>query len=116
MTTARRVAQIIQLQPGAVEAYKVCHANVWPEVLQQIYDCNIRDYSIFFDGDATLFAIYKYIGDDFEEDMMKMRANPIVRKWWNMTDSMQKSLVDGAINSADGPGWWKDIEEVFHAD
>lgn len=43
MTTARRVAQIIQLQPGAVEAYKVCHANVWPEVLQQIYDCNIRD-------------------------------------------------------------------------
>lgn len=43
MPNVRRIAQIIQLQPGAVEAYKDCHANVWPEVLQQIYDCNIRD-------------------------------------------------------------------------
>jgi L-rhamnose mutarotase len=43
MANVRRIAQIIRLQPGAVEAYKECHTNVWPEVLQQIYDCNIRD-------------------------------------------------------------------------
>lgn len=39
----RRIAQIVHLKSSAVEAYKECHANVWPEVLQQIKDCNIRD-------------------------------------------------------------------------
>lgn len=39
----RRIAQIVHLKPSAVAAYKECHANVWPEVLQQIKDCNIRD-------------------------------------------------------------------------
>lgn len=40
---ARRIAQIVHLKPSAVAAYKDCHANVWPEILQQIHDCNIRD-------------------------------------------------------------------------
>jgi len=43
MSPVRRIAQIVHLKPSAVEAYKECHANVWPEVLQQIKDCNIID-------------------------------------------------------------------------
>lgn len=43
MSPVRRIAQIVYLKPSAVEAYKECHANVWPEVLQQIKDCNIID-------------------------------------------------------------------------
>ncbi|KAE8401776.1 hypothetical protein BDV37DRAFT_253940 [Aspergillus pseudonomiae] len=39
----RRIAQIVHLKPSALAAYKECHANVWPEVLQQIKECNIRD-------------------------------------------------------------------------
>jgi L-rhamnose mutarotase len=43
MAPVRRIAQIVHLKPSAIEAYKECHANVWPEVLQQIKECNIRD-------------------------------------------------------------------------
>jgi hypothetical protein len=43
MNGNRRVAQIIHLRPEALAAYKECHANVWPEVLQQIHDCNMRN-------------------------------------------------------------------------
>lgn len=43
MSPVRRIAQIVHLKPSAVAAYKECHANVWPEVLQQIKDCNIKD-------------------------------------------------------------------------
>lgn len=43
MASVRRIAQIVHLKPSAVVAYKECHANVWPEVLQQIKDCNIKD-------------------------------------------------------------------------
>lgn len=43
MSTTKRIAQIAHLKPSAVDAYKQCHAAVWPEVLQQIQECNIRD-------------------------------------------------------------------------
>jgi L-rhamnose mutarotase len=45
--------------------------------------------SIFYDNDRTLFATFKYVGNDWEADMKRMRENPIVRKWWDMTDEMQ---------------------------
>lgn len=114
MSPVRRIAQIIHLKPSAVEAYKECHANVWPEVLQQIKDCNIIDCmaqanpptqvealelnvyltdSIFFDNDRTLFATFKYVGTDYDADMEKMRANPKVREWWVMTDGMQVCYI-----------------------
>ncbi|KAJ5852485.1 uncharacterized protein N7529_011870 [Penicillium soppii] len=116
MAPVRRIAQIVHLKPSAVAAYKECHANVWPEVLQQIKDCNIKDYSIFFDNDRTLFATFKYVGTDFEGDMELMRANPKVREWWAMTDGMQDSPIPGAVGSADGPGWWKVLDEVFYTE
>jgi len=39
----RRFAQIVKLKPEFEQQYKQCHANVWPEVLKQIKDCNIED-------------------------------------------------------------------------
>ena len=72
--------------------------------------------SIFFDNERTLFATFKYVGDDYEGDMEKMRANPMVREWWAMTDGMQESPISGAVSSAEGPGWWKVLEEVFYTE
>lgn len=51
--------------------------------------------SIFFDNDRTLFATMKYVGDDFEADMKKMKENPKVREWWALTDGMQVSTTFG---------------------
>lgn len=42
-TQPRRFAQIVHLKPSALAAYKECHANVWPEVLQLIKECNMVD-------------------------------------------------------------------------
>lgn len=47
--------------------------------------------------------------------MALMRANPKVREWWKMTDSLQESMVPGAKSSESGePAWWKPLEEVFY--
>lgn len=47
--------------------------------------------------------------------MKRMAENPKVQEWWKMTDSMQESLIEGALGSASGaPGWWKPVEEVFY--
>ncbi|KAI0521145.1 DUF718-domain-containing protein [Xylaria bambusicola] len=114
--TGRRIAQIVKLKPEFVARYKEVHAAVWPEVLQQIKACNIRDYSIFHDpGTGILFASFKYVGFDYAGDMERMRENPKVREWWAMTDGFQESLVPGAKNSESGdPTWWREIEEVFY--
>ena len=45
--------------------------------------------SIFFDNDRTIFATFKYVGDDWDGDMKRMSENPKVREWWALTDGMQ---------------------------
>lgn len=67
-------------------------------------------------GDLYLFATFKYIGNDWAESCRMMAANPKVREWWAMTDGMQESDVSGALGSAEGPGWWTAVEEVFYTD
>ncbi|KAK4544038.1 hypothetical protein LTR36_004536 [Oleoguttula mirabilis] len=113
----RRIAQIVRLKRDSLQAYKDCHAAVWPAVLEQIRDCNISDYSIFLDEQSmTLFASMKYTGSDFDGDMEKMKANPEVQRWWQKTDDMQETLVDGSEGSMDPKGWWVSLEEVFRVE
>lgn len=61
-----------------------------------------------------LFATFKYVGNDFDGDMARMAANSKVREWWRVTDAMQESPVEGAVGSAEGLGWWEQMEEVFY--
>ncbi|KAH6981858.1 rhamnose mutarotase [Ilyonectria robusta] len=112
----RRFAQIVKLKPEHLDEYRKCHAAVWPQVLDQIKECNIADYSIFYDDKShILFASFRYVGTDYDADMALMAANPRVREWWRMTDGWQESLVPGAVSSEAGePSWWKPVEEVFY--
>ena len=44
----KRYGSIIGVRPEKLEEYKKLHAAVWPEVLQTIRECNIRNYSIYY--------------------------------------------------------------------
>ncbi len=106
----KRYGQIIGLKPEALEEYVSYHANVWPEVLRTIYECNIRNYSIFH-KDGLLFAYFEYVGDDYEADMAKMAADPKTQEWWTIMNPMQTPLD----NRAEGD-WWTKMDQVFHTD
>jgi L-rhamnose mutarotase len=107
-TKLRRYGQIIGLKPEAIQEYMQYHANVWPEVLRTIRDCNIRNYSIFL-KDNTLFAYFEYVGDNFEADMLRMAADPKTQEWWAIMKPMQEPIPSRR------PGeWWADMAEVFH--
>ena len=106
----QRIAQVIRLKPGALEAYKKYHTAVWPEVLDTIRRCNIRNYSIYH-LDGTLFAYFEYHGVDFAADMARMAADPATQRWWKIMMPMQEPVPQCI------PGeWWARIEEVFHTD
>ena len=54
----------------------------------------MRTDSISHDKDSgILFASFKYVGYDYAGDMEKMRDNPKVREWWQMTDGWQEVRV-----------------------
>ncbi len=106
----RRHGQLIGIKPEVLEEYKRYHAAVWPEILDMIRQCNIRNYSIYH-KDGLLFAYFEYKGDDFAADMAKMAADQKTQEWWDVMMPMQSPLSTRAEGE-----WWAEMEEVFHTD
>jgi L-rhamnose mutarotase len=106
----KRFGQVIRLKPGVLERYKAYHAKAWPEVLDMIRRCNIRNYSIYHQ-DGTLFAFFEYVGRDFQADMARMASDPKTQEWWAIMEPMQDPLPSRAAGQ-----WWCTMEEVFHID
>ncbi len=105
----KRVASLIKVRPEFEERYIIIHKHTFPGVLKQIYNVNIRNYSIFL-KDGMLFSYFEYIGDDYAGDMQKI-ADETTREWWKLTDPMQEPLETRKEGE-----WWAEMEEVFHMD
>ncbi len=70
------MGMVIGVKPDQIAEYKRIHAAVWPEILDEITDCNIRNYTIFLrEPENLLFAYCKYHGDDWAADAAKMKAD-----------------------------------------
>ncbi len=111
----QRYGSIIGIKPEDIEEYKRLHADVWPGVLKQIKECNIRNYSIYLceleKDKYYLFSYFEYTGNDFKADMAKMAADQITQKWWKHTDRLQVPVPTRKQGE-----WWAKMEEVFHYD
>ena len=101
---------VLRVKRERLEEYKEYHANVWPEILNMIKKCNIRNYSIYH-KDGYLFGYFEYVGEDFKADMEKMAADPKTQEWWEIMMPMQEPLETRAEGE-----WWAEMEEVFHTD
>jgi L-rhamnose mutarotase len=101
---------VLKVKPEKLEEYKRLHADVWPEVLDMIRECNIRNYSIFH-RDGYLFSYFEYVGEDFEADMEKMAADPKTQEWWDVCMPCQEP-----VETAEEGEWWAPMDEVFHCD
>ncbi|NSW76012.1 MAG: L-rhamnose mutarotase [Candidatus Atribacteria bacterium] len=106
----KRYGMVIRVKPEKLEEYKRLHANPWEGVLKTIKECNIRNYSIFY-HDGYLFGYFEYTGDNYEEDMKKMAADPVTQEWWSLCKPCQEPLPSRKEGE-----WWAEMEEVFHLD
>ena len=106
----KRFGQLIKVKQESLEEYKKYHAAVWPEILEKISECNLKNYSIYY-KDGLLFAYFEYHGDDFDADMQKMADDPKTQEWWAIMKPMQEPL-----DTRKEGEWWADMEEVFHLD
>ena len=53
----------------------------------------------------------KHIGDDLERDLALIAADPVTRRWWELTAPLRQPLS----TATDGQ-WWVPMEELFHLD
>lgn len=109
----KRYGSVIGVREDKLAEYKLLHAAVWPQVLEQIARSGIRNYSIFLrkmpDGNHYLFSYFEYVGQDWAGDMALMAADPATRRWWALCKPCQVPLADRGQGE-----WWAGMEEVFH--
>ena len=110
-----RYGSVIEAKPEKLDEYIKLHNDVWPDVLDMIKQCNIRNYSIYLrklpDGKHYLFSYFEYTGSDFDVDMAKMAADPTTQKWWDVCKPCHTPLPDRTEGE-----WWASMEELFHVD
>jgi len=105
----QRYGSVIKIKTEKLEEYKNYHADIWPEVLDMIRECNIRNYSIYY-KDGYLFSYFEYHGSDYQADIEKMAADPKTQEWWAIVKPMQEPLETRKEGE-----WWAGME-VFHMD
>lgn len=105
-----RIASVIGLPADNAAEYERLHANVWPGVIARLAASNITNYSIFSHGEL-LFSYMEYVGDDLDQDLAAIAADPVTQEWWAVCGPLQRPLAD----RADGE-WWKVLPELFHVD
>ena len=106
----KRYGMMIRARPEKLDEYRELHAAVWPDVLDMIAECNIRNFSIYH-KDRWLFSYFEYVGDDFDADMAKMAADPTTQRWWDICKPCQEPIATRSEGE-----WWADMEEVFHCE
>ena len=108
----QRMGLVIALKAEKVADYKRLHAAVWPQVLEKISQCHIRNYTIFLrEPENLLFSYWEYHGHDFAGDAAEMAAHDTTQQWWALCGPCQTALATRA------PGeWWAAMEPIFHLD
>jgi L-rhamnose mutarotase len=107
VSAVQRVATFMRVKAGMEERYREEHDNIWPEILQQIEQARVRNYSIFMRG-RELYSYFEV--EDLERAMTMLAADPINQRW----QQHMAPLMDVGSGVKDGSTAY--LEEVFHFD
>ncbi len=104
-----RYAFVFRIRPEMKEQYKKEHDEIWPDMEKAIRDSGIRNYSIFFRRDGTLFAYLE--AKDPEKSLAHIGAQEVNERWQKAMDRYFVKEDPSLL----GPEM-EEIEEVFHLD
>lgn len=100
-----RIAFVMQLKSGCEQEYKKRHDEIWPELVSELKQAGIEDYSIFLHADTMqLFGVLKRTKN---HKMAMLPLTPIMQKWWAfMGDIMEHNDDNSPVAT--------DLKEVFY--
>jgi len=107
MAKLKRYGSVFRIRPELVEEYKKAHDEIWPDMAAAIRKSGIRNYSIFFRPDGTLFSYFECA--DAGAASAYMRSTEVNTRWQK---AMEKFFVktDPTILGPQS----EDLREVFH--
>lgn len=100
-----RVAFRLWVQPDKLEGYKEHHLKVWPELLADMHEAGIRNYSIYADG-TELFGYYEC--DDPAAVNAALAKSDANRRWQVFMSDYLATPID-----PDAGTFLRPMEEVF---
>ena len=105
----KRYAFIMRIKPELRAEYEKAHDEIWPDMAAAITESGIRNYSIYFRPDGTLFAYLE--AEDPAACFARLARTEVNARWQK---AMDKFFVkkDPQKVGADV----EEIAEVFHID
>lgn len=87
----RRVAFRLRVKPERLDEYIRIHAEVWPELLDDLTEAGYRNYSIFADG-PELFGYLEC--DDWNAAQAALSGSDANRRWQAWMSDFLETPVD----------------------
>ncbi len=75
---------IFKIKPEMKAEYKKAHDEIWPDLAKAIRDSGIRNYSIFFRKDGTLFAYCE--AEDLNKSLAQLGKTEVNARWQKAMD------------------------------
>jgi len=104
---SQRYAMAVKLKDEKREYYIKNHANVWPEILDELKKIKVKNYSIFLKEDF-MFGYLEYYGDNFDQDMEEMSKIAIVDKWTKLMIDCFNPFPNNEDNNS-----WVMMDQIF---
>ena len=103
----KRVGFRLQVHRELIDEYRIHHEAVWPEMLEALRRCGWRNYSLFLDGDGTLFGYFETAGS-LHDAITAMQDEPVNQRW--------QALMGPYFAAGDSPAdqQMRELVEVFH--
>ncbi|WP_377895784.1 L-rhamnose mutarotase [Alteromonas sp. R78001] len=102
-----KIAFVMTLKPGFEREYEKRHDEIWPELVDELKNAGVSDYSIFYEESSNkLFAVLKR---EESHTMDELPLSPIVKKWWAFMSDIMDTHDDNEPVATD-------LKMVFHLD
>ncbi len=104
-----RCASIFRIKPELKAEYKKAHDEIWPDMARAIRRSGIRNYSIYFREDGTLFAYLE--APDPAKAFELLGKTEVNTRWQKAMDRYFVKKDPSLLGAEVVP-----LEEVFHQD
>src|SRR5690606_11364931 len=96
---------IMYVYPHMHEEYERRHHEIWPEMLEELYEHGVTNYSIFLDKETS--QLFGDLEIEDEVKWSKMAKTDINQKWWAYMEPVMETNPDKSPVT-------KVLREVFH--
>ena len=88
----QRVGFLLKVKPEKIKEYKEIHANVWPELLEELKKAGIRNYSLWLHPDGSEFGYLEC--DDWDAACDYLAGSEVHDRWQEYMQNYLETPTD----------------------